>query len=550
MGGKPRGAAQSEAEGFLAQLRTHIAAREVGSGISCLRSHIGLIEGLDPKQEDSARLVAHFAVWVDIGYDGLPRLIELLRRFEPQYRSRLSVADYVYLRLAEGMVALREEAMQAAIRHFDFVLGLGDELNDEFLLSIASFWRGRCLRRRGEYDEALIYTCKGRDGALQLGHRRMAAVMKVLESWILFQQGKPKDAARVSQEAETELAETDDYVTLGNIESFYGRMARREGQYEKAIERFERAIELYGKRDSQHPNLARSLANMALAKREIAVQLQRRIDQEVERHRKAPLKPGSKGSAQRAERRERLNCLRREALQHLEDASAIYSQHPNHHGVGTVRLNAAYLHLDNGDYQRADAESKSAYELAQEKRDSILMGRARILQCMIENARVEEEITEGADAGSRARRALESIQEAVDLAKSTQAHPLLANAYIWQGMTHCNSFFDNADAARESYEMARTFCKGSQSGHLWQDLQALRSRIVHKGTIDPNLKAWSLGAVGDKTFQQITEEFADIVIPRVWEREGRKISRVAERLSISPKKVRRILDRVGRRKRT
>jgi len=448
------------------------------------------------------------------------------------------------------MVALREEAMQPAISHFDFVLGLGEELNDEFLVAIVYFWKGRCLRRRGEYDEALIYTCKGRDVALKLGHLGMAAVMKVLESWLLFQQGKPKDAARISHEAETVLAETDDYVTLGNIQSFYGRMARREGQYEKAIERFERAIGLYGKRDPQHPNLARSLANMALSKREIAVQLQRRIDQDVERHRKTPLKPGSKGTAQRTERRERLNCLRREALQHLEDASAIYSQHPNHHGVGTVRLNAAYVHLDNGDYERADAESTSAYRLAQEKRDSILMGRARILQCMIENARVEEEVNEGADAGGHARRALESIQEAVDLAKNTQAHPLLANAYIWQGITHCNSFFDNPDAARESYDLARSYCKGSQSGHLWQDLQTLRSRILRKGTVDPNLKAWSLGAVGDKTFQQITEEFADIVIPRVWEREGRKVSRVAARLSISPKKVRRILDRVGRRKRS
>jgi len=38
------------------------------------------------------------------------------------------------------------------------------------------------------------------------------------------------------------------------------------------------------------------------------------------------------------------------------------------------------------------------------------------------------------------------------------------------------------------------------------------------------------------------------VIARVWEREGRKVSRVAARLSISPKKVLRILARVGRRK--
>jgi tetratricopeptide (TPR) repeat protein len=550
MGVNQRTAILSQTEEFLLQLRGHIAAREVGSGIACLEAHRHFLDDLDPRQENAARVVAHLAVWVDIGFDGLPRLVELLNSFQPKYRSKLSIADYVYLRMAEGMVALREEAIATAISHFDFVLGLGEELDDEFLLAIVNFWKGRCLRRRGEYDEALIYTSKGRDMALELGHQRMAAVMKVLESWLLFQQGKPKEAARLSHEAEIVLQETDDYVTLGNIQSFYGRMARREGRYDKAIELFERAIELYGKRDPQHPNLARSLANMALAKREIALQLQRKIDQDVERRRKTPSKTSGSRTTQRTERRERLNSLRREALQHLETASAIYAQHPNHHGVGMVHLNAAYIHLDSGDFQHAEVESARAYELAEAKRDYILMGRARILECMIENAKVEEELTEGADAGSHARRALECIQEAVDLAKHTQAHSLLASAYIWQGMTHCNSFFDNPDAARESHDLARSFSKGNQSGHLWQELQTLRSRILHKGTVDPNLKAWSLGAVGDKTFKQITDEFADIVIPRVWEREGRKVSRVAARLSISPKKVRRILDRVGRRKRS
>jgi hypothetical protein len=39
-----------------------------------------------------------------------------------------------------------------------------------------------------------------------------------------------------------------------------------------------------------------------------------------------------------------------------------------------------------------------------------------------------------------------------------------------------------------------------------------------------------------------------LIVPKVWEREGRKVSRVATRLSMSPKKVRRILNKVGRRK--
>ena len=60
-------------------------------------------------------------------------------------------------------------------------------------------------------------------------------------------------------------------------------------------------------------------------------------------------------------------------------------------------------------------------------------------------------------------------------------------------------------------------------------------------------KEASLSHAG-RAFQQVAEEFAELVIPKVWEREGRKVSRVATRLSISPKKVRRILDRAGRRK--
>jgi tetratricopeptide (TPR) repeat protein len=452
------------------------------------------------------------------------------------------------------MVAMADEAMDVAVPHFDFVLSLPEELNNRFLLAIAYYWKGRCLRRRGDYDEALIFTGRGRDIALELGHPRMAAVMQVLESWLLFQQGKWKEAVRVSETAETELRQTDDYVTLGNIQSLYGRMARREGHFDRAIDGFNSAIDYYRKRDPQHPNLARSLANMALAKRGIALQLQRRIDLDVQRQRKTSNRarqmdsPRAAVVSSRTDHRRRLTQLRREALEHLDSAREIYRQRPTHHGLGTVYLNAAYIHLDSGDFQRAEEESASAYRLGEEKRDYILMGRARIVQCMIENAKVEEGIGGGADTGSHARRAFDFSQEAIELAKHTQHHHLLATAHLWQGLTQCNSFFDNPEAARESYDLARAACGPTEPDSVWQDLQVLRARILHKGSVDPTLKAWSQGAVGEKSFRQISEEFADIVIARVWEREGRKVSRVAARLSISPKKVRRILARVGRRK--
>jgi DNA-binding NtrC family response regulator len=80
---------------------------------------------------------------------------------------------------------------------------------------------------------------------------------------------------------------------------------------------------------------------------------------------------------------------------------------------------------------------------------------------------------------------------------------------------------------------------------VWDDLEKLKAIALRARPVDPTLRAWSTGVVGDRSFQQITEEFARMVIPRVWEREGRKVSRVAEKLSISPKKVRRILHSVG-----
>jgi tetratricopeptide (TPR) repeat protein len=542
--------------GFLSQLRKHVAAREIELGIRCLRSHLNLITNLDPCQENAARLLAQLAIWTDIGFSG-PPLKELLQRFEhlePGSRSKLTIADYICLRMAEGMAAMADEAMEAAIAHFDFVLSLEAELDDRFLLAIAYYWKGRCLRRRGEYDEALVYTGKGKELALGLDHPRMAAVMQVLESWLLFQQGQWKEALRLSHAAEAVLRETDDYVTLGNIQSFYGRMARREGRFDKAVEFFESAIGHYGKRDSRHLNLARSLANMALAKRGIALELQKRIDRDAQLRRRSSVGRESKRSGNGLDSRShdyrgRLAQLRREALEHLEAARAIYQERPNHHGEGTVYLNAAYIHLDGGDFQRAEKEAASAYEVAEPKQDYILMVRARILQCMIENAKVEEEIGGGADPGSHARRAFEFSQEAIDLAKHTQHHLLLANAHLWQGLTQCNSFFDNPEAARVSYDLARASCGVNQpDNNMWQDLQTLSAKILRKGNVHPALKAWSQGAVGEKTFRQISDEFAEIVIARVWEREGRKVSRVATRLSISPKKVRRVLARVGRRK--
>ncbi len=248
---------------FLAQLKQDLACRRVGHGMALLEDHRHLLTSFDPEENNAGLFAGYLAQWVDLGFERMGLVKDIVARFSKASRARLPFEDYLYLRMSEGMVAMSGENTDDAIRHFDFVLSLDQEIADEELVAIANFWKGRCLRMKGEYDQARASAIKGRDLALQLGHQPMAAVIQVLESWLLFQKGDAKLAIDTLREAETVLSKTDDYLTLGNIQSSYGRIARRQGRYQHAIDSFSTAIALYKKRDPRHRNVARTLTNMA-----------------------------------------------------------------------------------------------------------------------------------------------------------------------------------------------------------------------------------------------------------------------------------------------
>ena len=533
---------------FLAQLKDDLVCRRVGQGLALLESRHDLLTSFDPQSKNAALFAGYLAQWVDIGFPRFALVKEMVASFSKAQRTRLPLRDYLHLRMAAGMVAMTEESTEEAIRHFDFVLALESETDDKELLAIAHFWKGRCLRMKGEYDQALMFAAKGRGLAQELGHPAMAAVMRVLESWLFFQKGDAKQALEMLRDAEDVLSKTDDDLTLGNIHSSHGRIASHQGRYEHALESFAAAIAHYKQRDPQHRNVARSLNNMAYVKRLIALQLRGKIDAEAARRRKSAARGRASRGPGKVQYRQRFEQLRQEALTELAEAAAIYERYGNHHGLGSVNLNYGYLHLDNGDLELAEEKAKTAFLLGETRHDYILMARARLLQCMVENARVDEGIGEATEPGSHARLARDCAQQAVELAQQTQNRRLLANAYVWQGLTLCNRFFDDPESARRCYDQATALSRGEQTESAGDDLQTLKARVLRGGSVHPLLRAWSQGSVGDKTFQQISEEFAELVIPKVWEREGRKVSRVAARLSVSPKKVRRILNRVGRHK--
>src|SRR6516164_6757998 len=134
---------------FLAQLKQDLVCRRVGRGMACLDHHRHLFTSLDPEQKNAARFAGYLAQWVDIGFQRPVVVKEVVSRFSMSLRSNLPLHDYLYLRLAEGMIAMGGEATEEAIGHLDFVLGLEEQSDDRELFAIANFWKGRCLRMKG-----------------------------------------------------------------------------------------------------------------------------------------------------------------------------------------------------------------------------------------------------------------------------------------------------------------------------------------------------------------------------------------------------------------
>ena len=523
----------------VALLRNLIVERSIGRGSRWLDEHRSLIEQFDPKNSSAAEFLGYLAQWVDAGY-GSPALLEPLVALYPQGgRDWLTLSDYVHVRLAEAVIFMSTGEPDRAIEGLRLVLTLESEIRDRAVIGITNFWISRCLRMKGRYDDALNYAVAARSIAHELGLSRMAAIVEVLEVWLYFQKGKPIEAAGMLKEASTALHDSDDYIARGNVESAFGRIARRGGRYQQALLHFDRAVEEYQRRDPRHPHLARTLVNAAFVKRLMALQLHKRLDEDAARR-------GRSGppAALNLETRARIDQLRQEGEQSLRLARDIYVEHAIHPGLGNVHVNLGHLMLDRGDIDLASEEASAAYAMGEERTDFILMARARILQSMVENAKFVEQIESPGGPGTHAQLAHDLARDAVELAERTQNRRLIARAYVWQGLTLCNEvLFDThgRDLARQCHDRAAELLRPEPQDYIWADLQVLKRKTVRPDAVNSTLLEWSQGVVGDKSFQQIAEEFAELIIPKVWEREGKKVARVARRLSISPKKVRRVL---------
>ena len=262
---------------FLEQLDEALQERRIGDGIRLLE-HAGAGWTNPDIERGGAAIALRAAQWLDVGHRDRKSVEALLARFPPTCGPGCRCASISNFGLPKHFGRLMREDADTAIELLEFVLKAERELADENLIILANFWKGRAHRKKGEYGKAFEHVVEARHRAETMRAEKLAAVIEVQEAWLIFQKGDAKKALELLSHSEQKLKDTDDAISLGNIESARGRIVRRTGEYSVALEHYERAIAIYARRDVNHRNLARTLVNAAYVKRLLALHLRKRIE--------------------------------------------------------------------------------------------------------------------------------------------------------------------------------------------------------------------------------------------------------------------------------
>jgi tetratricopeptide (TPR) repeat protein len=513
---------------WVPRLERALVNRNIKEGFSLLDASLKGLPRLDVEATAAVSYLLCLAQWSDLGYRDLRFFDEFSDGIFAIDPRRLQVVDFFRLQMIKAYRALAREQLEESIGQLDLVLRAGEPVLSDYLTFQAHFWKGRAQRKRGDYEQAHIHILEAQKVAARMKAPKLVAVTQIHESWVAFQRGDRPHALKLLDSAEKALKPTGHALSLGNIESARGRFVRRSGEYTRALGHFESAISIYRKAFPQHPNLARAMVNAAYVKRLIALDFRARRggEQAVGAVHAISLK------------------ITREALALLKQAGDIYALHGHHSGAGSALVNAAHLHLDNGDIDQAEIEAERAWALGEEVHDLILTARAQIVQSTVSLARAEEQLGEEQDIALHANLSVEHAESAIQLALKTQNKRLLAEAYIARGMAAADEYFRDWETAKDYAAKATALLGSDDRDHLLKTLAILKSKLIGATKVEETLRFWSDGQLGDRTFQQIQEEFAELVIPKVWLRNGKSVTQVSKMLRISPKKVRRILRNV------
>ncbi|HEY0264519.1 MAG TPA: hypothetical protein VGC07_08345 [Granulicella sp.] len=506
------------------RLQTALVERDVRAGFALLDDLFARKPWPGPLSEDGFAMIFSLAQWADLGYRDLEFFEKQLKPFRRCKRSGLRVSDYLALLLAEAYSLFAHGKATDAALLLESLLRAHAEVLSPHEAFVAWFWKGRAHRIQGAFDDALVSIRQAKQIAVDARAERLVASAKIHESWLLFYRGERRLAFELLDQAERTLQPTGHALSLGNIAAARGRFHRSAGDYDRALSFFEQALQLYHSQVPTHTNLARALVNTAYVKRLQALTLQ----------------PSRGGKATAAVHASVLQIVH-EAMEMLREAQSIYAAHQHYAGLGSVRIHMGHLHLESGDIDAATVEADAAYSLGEARNDVVMKARARILQAYVEMARAEEQIDSPRSSGSPAQHAVELAEDALALAQHTHNRRLVAAAHITRGLAATDATQADWDVALRGASTAAELLNREERDHLFNELNVLRKKIAQSQTLDHTWRRWVSGDMDGKTYGQIEEDFAAIIIPQVWMKLGQNITRVAQHLSISPKKVRRAL---------
>src|SRR6185312_1111470 len=105
-------------------LRGDLGMRRIGSGMSRLDEHWAKTGRLYGRSPEAAGVLCYVAQWVDAGWRSVDVVQDGLGAFPKGRRLSLSLMNYAYVLMAEGVVWVAEENVDRALANFSLVLSL------------------------------------------------------------------------------------------------------------------------------------------------------------------------------------------------------------------------------------------------------------------------------------------------------------------------------------------------------------------------------------------------------------------------------------------
>jgi len=436
----------------------------------------------------------------------LDEIRHLLNRLaQPKVLAKTNRQDSAHLDLAEGVLAFREGRLKEALDLFDLARQNADRVQHEELMLTTRYYLTKAHYKSDRNREALQIARSSRERIPKPKFPKTAALISMLEAWMVFLCGDVTEARKILRIAESALWGSD-YIENANLLSFKARIARKIGHFNESVELEQEAIDQFPSH-VKHPTLTRCHAQKAFSLLLQAASLHRQgvphFDREV-------------------------GILRQQAYESIMAAhpESYRYQEANHRGMGRVHYVFAYYYHDLGEMTKALAELGKALFVARKFSDRALEINSMILQTRC--------------AGTVS---VEQAKQILDYADRTDNRRLKIRSRICLGTAFIRDKYRNLSAAQTLLGEARIAMLDSDQDYLRIELDELEQALRATRADDDRLLEITRTLANERKLDEIITMVEESVVGAVWLSCGQVTIKTAAALGTTRRRVRRILDR-------